>query len=359
MKKHFTILFILFGFLNHKSIAQITITSAQMPSVNDTIRYSVSNSFTGFNPSETGANYNWDFTTLESNSQAIYEYRASATTPYIFNFGFSAIGLKIADSIGSGQTSLRNVYSFFQKQNNSFSARGLGFQLSAIPFPLAGTYSSEDVIYYFPLDYLDSFSKNFALSIPLGTPPLSLGNFYRTGKRTTIVDGWGTISTPYKDNVPCLRVKSEIQSRDSTYISTLGNGFAFDNNQIEYKWLSLDEKIPMLEIIGNQIGNNFIPTSIRFRDNQKINNNTSINTGHTTEGVLIFPNPSNDFLQINCTWANADFTLMNVEGKKLLSKVLQTESEIIDLSNYQPGTYFIRITNPTTNQFLHQSIIKK
>ncbi len=359
MKKNFTILFILLGFLTHRSIAQITITSAQMPSVNDTIRYSVSNSLTGFKPNETGVNYNWDFTALESNSQAIYEYKSSATTPYIFNFGFSAIGLKIADSIGSGQASLKNVYSFFQKQNNSFSARGLGFQLSAIPFPLAGTYSSEDVIYYFPLDYLDSFSKNFSLSIPLGTPPLSLGNFYRTGKRTTIVDGWGTISTPYKNNVPCLRVKSEIQSRDSTYINSLGNGFAFDNNQVEYKWLSLGEKIPILEIIGNQIGNNFIPTSIRFRDNQKINNNTSIHSGVSSSDVQVFPNPSNDFLQINCTWSNAEITLYNVEGKKLFSTVLHTKNEIIDLTNYQSGLYFLRITNPSTNQSLNHSIIKK
>lgn len=359
MKKNFTLLFFFIVILTKSSLAQITITSAQMPSVNDTIRYSISNSIPGFNPNLTGANFIWDFSTLESNSQGIYEYKASALTPYIFNFGFTAIGLKIADSIGSGQTSLKNVYSFFQKQNNTFSARGLGFQLSAIPFPLAGTYSSADVIYYFPLNYLDTFSKNFALSIPLGTPPLSLGNFYRTGNRTTIVDGWGIISTPFKKNVPCLRIKSEIQSRDSTYINNLGNGFAFDNNQVEYKWLSLDEKIPILEIIGNQIGNNFIPTSIRYRDQQGVNNNTSVNSNNTKDEILISPNPVKESCQINCNWTNAEITLFNAEGKVLFTKVLQSKSKTIDLTSYKSGIYFLRIANPITYQTFNQRIIKE
>lgn len=354
MKKNFTLLILFIVIITKSSLAQITITSAQMPSVNDTIRYSISNAAPGFNPNLTGADFIWDFSSLESSSQELYEYKASSATPYLFNFGFTAIGLKIADSIGSGQTSLKNVYSFFQKQNNSFSAKGLGFQLSALPFPLAGTYSSEDVIYYFPLNFLDSFSKNFALSIPLG---IGLGNFYRTGKRTTIVDGWGTISTPYKQNVPCLRVKSEIQSRDSTYINSLGSGFAFDNNQVEYKWLSIDEKIPVLEIIGNEIGNNFIPTSIRFRDQQSRNNNTSVYSNYTTNEVLIYPNPTKGFIQINCNLTNADISLLNSEGKVVFSKTLKTNSEIIDLKNYKAGLYFLKIVDSITYQTYNQSII--
>ena len=342
---------------------QITITSADMPSSGDTIRYSSALAVPGFNPSQTGANFNWDFSSLGLSGQDIYEHKLSGQTPYLFNFGFTAIGLKIAESLGTADLAIQNVYQFFQKNNNTFSARGLGFQISLLPLPLAGTYSSEDIIYRFPLNYNDSFAKPFALSIPLGTPPFSLGTFFRTGERTTKVDGWGVITTPYGESIPCIRVKSSITSRDSI-VATGTPGFAITSNEVEYKWLVKGEKIPLLEIRGNLIGGVFIPTQIRYRDNYRNTNPIAVDfeankqLAHNTDTVtFIIINgqnlnnvtwqftPSNGINFVNGTSANSPnpsviFTLpgnysVNLSGTNLFGNQNVNKNDYIQVNNLQ------------------------
>ena len=66
------------------SIAQITITSADMPNVNDEVLFSVKQSLTGFNPLQTGPNYKWDYSTLLSDSQRVEKMVGPTTTGYPF-----------------------------------------------------------------------------------------------------------------------------------------------------------------------------------------------------------------------------------------------------------------------------------
>jgi PKD repeat protein len=266
MKKRILLLSCLATLCYSTAWAQINITLNHMPASGDTIRYSSALSYSGFNRFATGTDTTWNFLDLEPASQDRYDYKISSQTPYLFNFGFTALGLKIADTIGTNEFALTDVYNFYDRNSSKFANRGLGFKVSLLPIPLAGTYSSEDIIYNLPLRYNDSATKSFALNIPLGMAPFSLGTFFRTGTRTTVVDGWGKISTPYKKDVPCLRVRSIINSKDSIVLSGSNTPIVFNSITMEYKWLSQSEKIPMLEISGNMIGNNFIPTTIRYRD---------------------------------------------------------------------------------------------
>ena len=85
MKK--VLLPLLFIGLSFQTQAQITITSADMPNTNDTIRLSVKTSLSGFSPAATGANYTWDYTNLIPDSQRVVKFVSASTTPYsIFNF---------------------------------------------------------------------------------------------------------------------------------------------------------------------------------------------------------------------------------------------------------------------------------
>ena len=87
-------------FATHCALAQITITQADMPSNNDTIRFSNA-ALTNLNfvATNTGPSYNWDFSRLTMTTQDIYAYKSSFFTPYLLYF-FNTIGLKTADSIG-------------------------------------------------------------------------------------------------------------------------------------------------------------------------------------------------------------------------------------------------------------------
>ncbi|MCC6721118.1 MAG: PKD domain-containing protein [Bacteroidia bacterium] len=271
--KYKIIIIIQFVFWANINFAQITISSSETPSANDTIRYSTVQMAQGVDFKTSGANKSWNFTSLNANSQDIYEFKNSTSTPYIFNFGLGAIGLKMADSLGSGQMGLKDIYNFFKKSTGKWEAIGIGFKLSVLPLPQAGKYTNNDEIYQFPLNFNDKDSSSFYLNIPLTAYTFSIGNFYRWGNRVNYVDGWGKISTPYKSDVECLRIKSVITEIDSFAISLSGQApinFAFPNDRIEYKWLVKNEKIPMLEVVGSEIGGNFVAREIKYRDKYRV-----------------------------------------------------------------------------------------
>lgn len=239
---------------------QIQITSSAMPSSGDTIRYStVSAIGLNLNLAQYGALQNWDYSTLKSNGQDIYEYISANKTPYLFYF-FNQIGQKTADSFGVGQFSFKNIYSFYSKNSSVFKAEGLGYSFSGIP--LASNYSDEDEIYQFPLEYNDSDVTTFRFKFSI--PGQTLFSVMQKGTRTNVVDGWGSITTPYKTYSDVIRVRTFIDEIDS--IQSSFGSIPFPRKQLIYKWLSADEKIPVLEISGTITGSTFTPNQIRFRD---------------------------------------------------------------------------------------------
>ena len=268
--KKISLLFILF--LAYALQAQIQITQANMPSINDTIRYSVSSS-TSLNFVQTGANYTWDFSTMNRTSQDLYRFQALSSTPYstlaFTGMPLGAIGYKIADSIGSGQAGIKNLYNFFEKKSTGWTAVGTGFTLSALPFPAGGVYKDKDEIYTFPLNYSDQDSTTFEVNTILGNIILKLGTYKQKGYRVNKVEGWGTIKTPYGNNISCIKIKSRVVETDSLIITTPALKIGFPANRVEYKWLSTAEKIPVLEVTGTEINGVFTPNTIRYRDTYK------------------------------------------------------------------------------------------
>ncbi len=253
--------------------AQITISSSSMPSIGDTIRYS--NGAPGsFDFTTKGANYNWNFYTIGFTGQAVYKYQALTSTPYstlaFTGMPLGSIGFKVADSIGQGQTAIKNIYNFYEKKSTAWNAVGTGFTLSAIPFPAGGVYSDKDEIYKFPLNYDDYDSSTFQVTTLLGNQIFNMGSYKQKGYRINKVEGWGKITTPYATNVNCIKIKSIIVEDDTLKIPTASINFGFQNNRVEYKWLSTTEKIPMLEVTGTEIGGSFTPTIIRYRDNYRV-----------------------------------------------------------------------------------------
>ncbi|MDP2176046.1 MAG: T9SS type A sorting domain-containing protein [Bacteroidota bacterium] len=258
--------------------AQISISSSHMPSIGDTIRYSEA-SAGSFDFKQTGTNYSWNFTALGINRQDIYQYKSLINTPYaqqiISGLPFGAIGYKVADSIGGGGFSFKDIYNFYEKTSNVWRAVGTGLTipLGTTTLKTGGVHSDKDEIYAFPLNYNDSDFSTFKVTTPLGISFLNVGSFMQQGTRSNKVEGWGTISTPYASNISCIKVRSVIEEIDSLKVSIPGQtpiSVGFPLNRVEYKWLSQTEKIPMLEVIGTEIAGIFTPTSIRYRDNYRV-----------------------------------------------------------------------------------------
>lgn len=256
--------------LSLKTEAQIQITQSNLPSINDTFRFSVAPLGGTFDFKQTGANFTWDYSDLDLSSQDLYRFQSLGSTPYatllLSGMPFGAIGYKVADSIGAGQFAFKNLYNFFEKKSNVWRAVGTGFTLSVLPLPAGGIYSDFDEIYQLPLNYNDFDSSTFQVTTPLGNQLFQLGTFKQKGYRLNKVEGWGTITTPYGNNISCLKIKSTVVETDSLKISTPAFNVGFPANRVEYKWLSTTEKIPVLEVVGIEIGGVFTPNQIRYRD---------------------------------------------------------------------------------------------
>lgn len=271
----FRILLIAVFFTTFSAHAQITITQSAMPSGGDTIRYS-SAGLSGLvlDLANKGTNRTWDYSSLTPSGQDIYNYQSANRTPYLLYF-FGQVGLKTADSLGINPIVLKNIYAFYTKNTTVFKQEGIGYSYQGIP--LAARNIDDDEIYQFPLGYGDSDVSTFNFRFAI---PGNIFTYVQAGVRTNIVDGWGSIKTPYKTYPNVLRVKTIVNGTDSL-ITQLAK-IPVPRRQVIYKWLSADEKIPVLEMTGTEVGGIFTPNQIRYRDQYRgLSNPLRPNAGFT------------------------------------------------------------------------------
>lgn len=246
-----------------KSYGQITITKNDLPNAGDNISYSnASVQGFNFNPKKTGANQTWNYSNLKPTSQGVYNYVTSLSTPYLAYF-FNTIGIKTQDTLNLGIIKFSDIYDFYKKTDSKFSIVGRGFSYSGLPLP--ASFEIEDKIYNFPLKFGDKDSTPFyfKLTDPTGTLPF---RYAQTGWRVTNVDGWGNITTPY-GSFDCIRVKTKLMTTDT--ITLLGFSVPIRRTSYEYRWLTNGEKIPILQINGNETFGNFTVTQVIYRDIQR------------------------------------------------------------------------------------------
>ena len=257
MKKSFlmSLMCLLISWANSQT--PITINSSDMPVVNDTLRYSSANTIIGY--ASTGANYTWNFANLTSTSQTLQNFKSSFSTPYSLYFT-GMVGYKRADSINLVLITMKNVWDFYRNTSSKWTLEGTGFQISGLP--LASDYSDPDEIYNFPLNFNDKDSTTFRVKTTIP----SIGALVQQGSRSTVVDGWGKITTPF-GTFDCLRVKSIVYEVDTLSITS---PFPFSTpiprNRTEYRWLAKGVHIPILEVVvgpGNAI------QSVTYRDSYK------------------------------------------------------------------------------------------
>ncbi|MCS7075234.1 MAG: T9SS type A sorting domain-containing protein [Bacteroidia bacterium] len=326
------------------AFAQITITSADMPISGDTLRYcNATPTSGGYDFTLTSANHVWNFTNLNCTSQEVAAYRNASSTPYSFYPAFfGKYGTKIADSIGFSIFKFYNIWDFYGKTSSVFKAEGYGLTYSG--FPLAATYTDDDEIYQFPLQYNDRDSSTFRLVLDIPT----LGKFIRKGYRINHVDGWGKITTAY-GTFNCLRVKSTIFEIDSLLITNpTPINLGFPVSTTEYKWLANGERFPILEVRGNTNMLGFTPTQVRYRYKIPTSSIHEILQQSMPLTLNLYPNPSNQVPHIqdlNYT-GKMNLTLTDVSGKVLLQNLIWNSQDAEKVLNNQAaslpqGTYII------------------
>ncbi len=347
-------------FISTTLSAQITVTLSDMPNVSDSIIVSVASSIGASDPSLTGAGYSWDYSSLTPSKQQFVRFDSPQTfgTPfnYLFNSNNTSYGKNNYQftTIPLPGANISSAYDFFKMTASELRQIGSGYTVNGIPIPFL--YTSQDIIYNFPMDYLnvDSCDYKFGLPIP------SLGYYGEKGHRVNIIDGWGAITTPF-GTFQTLRVKSTISSIDTIYYSALSFGTNITRPlRYEYKWLATGMKIPVLEIDANVSAGTTSISNVMYIDSTRtgvpqvgIVENTASNLN-----VQVFPNPCVDKIMLQYSLSNTSkikISITDLIGKKITDIVDETQisgthQKLISLVDFDltPGIYFL---NLQTNNF--------
>lgn len=365
MIKKILLLFSLFAYVSLS--AQITITSADMPNAGDAVLISVANTLGTSNPTLTGSNYTWDYSSLIPTIQRYEKFDAPGTFTSPYNVLFNPLNTSYGrnnyqfKSIPVPGIQITAAYDFFKESTTQIKQIGAGYVINGAPLPFL--YNQADVTYNFPLNYLNSDSCDYKY----GTPIPTIGFYGQKGHRVNIADGWGTLITPF-GTFQSLRIKSTIAAID-TIFSTASN---FGTNiprplQYQFKWLAKGMKIPVLEVDATMTGGNIVVNNIQYIDSLRsgiphvgINENTG-----SKFNMKVYPNPCVNELMLNYTLANTSAiktSINDVLGKTLavVTNEMQAagqKEQHINIHDLQlpPGIYFI---NLQVNKSVHiQKII--
>lgn len=288
------------------SFAQITINSASIPVAGDTIRYSNGQITAAIDPIPTGANFNWDFSFLNPISQDIDTFRTVTSTGATYALFFADVSfnsnrsnqakrgtLGVPNAPIGGGVSISDVLAFYYKSNAFYQQTGYGATINGIGVPVS--FNNKDVLYRFPMNFgdTDTSPSDFSINIP------NLGYYGHEQVRVSEVDGWGSLTTPF-GTFNALRIKSTITGSDTLFLDTLGFGFSFPVNSIEYKWLGTAKNIPLLQIVATSGPFGGAPqiSSVTYRDSVRTLTglpDVALSIGN----MSLFPNPATDWVTLS------------------------------------------------------------
>jgi hypothetical protein len=349
------------------TFAQITLQSGDFATGGDTIRMSQAND-NGYDFQATGAGYSWDFSSLVPVSQTLKDFRSMSGAPAFVNFTFGVFAplkyqasyfiestaIPIAQITSFLPVTIEDIFQF--TRINTVGVTSVGFSLvvngQAIPFKS------------------DTIEKRYELPVAFGNSHFSRGytnidfnpiidatwNQHRT--RTTNVDGYGSITTPY-GAFEALRIKHDITEIDSLYFVLPIFGGTWIPLPIpsshEYEWWTNGEKEPILKITTNEIGGNETISSIEYRD---IYRGLDAGISELPFTARIYPNPTHDNLYIVSTKKIESIRIIDARGVIQFEKTNDLDFfSTLDISELASGTYQIQLISASKTS--QQTFIKE
>tara|TARA_B100000809_G_scaffold246320_1_gene274183 strand:- start:4184 stop:5287 length:1104 start_codon:yes stop_codon:yes gene_type:complete len=335
------------------SFAQITITSADMPSASDTFRLSTTLDAQGLDPVLSGANFTWDFSILVPDSQRVDTLFTVGSTPFLYQVSFNnpfspsynASYAKRGFEISIPPTvELTEVFNYIKNSSSAYDNVGFGANINGIPASVKNDPIDKE--YGFPMNYTNGTTSTTSLSEFELTVP-TLGHYGQDMERITTVDGWGSLVLP-NGTYDVLRVKSVLNKIDTIYIDLLSTGQTIPRpEEIEYKWLAAGTGMPILKVITNA----GVVSQIEYQDDFY----TPVNVKEQAimNNVVVFPNPTKHHLVIDYSSSvsgNLKVNLKDMLGKNI-GVVYQdfttkgTNKLIVNLAQHsiQPGIYFMEL----------------
>ncbi|MCB2407574.1 T9SS type A sorting domain-containing protein [Hymenobacter lucidus] len=317
----------------------IIIDRNDMPNLNDTLRVSQAAGLSGPPLTQTGFNQTWNYAGLRPLLQTVEGYHSLAGFPSIFQLLFVSPLSPHRATIATHQElpfvptglDVANTYAFFNESAADYRQVGFGATLNGQWVP--AVYQSaqlQDVLYRFPLAFLQKDSSNSALTVNLP----NTAALHQKRKRVNVVDGAGTLITPF-GTFEALRVVSTLTGRDSLAVNGVpGPGIERPLTR-EYKWLGKSQGLPLLQVTTQVLGGQEVVTQVRYRDIYRPFRNPLGTAAALPEAaVTVYPNPADATAPLRLTLPAAGrvtVTATDLAGRRLFERELLAVSPTISL----------------------------
>lgn len=333
MKKIFTLFSALAVCLT--SFAQITITAAHMPQLNDQIPRA-QDTLTNHQPGPSGSNQTWVFLNNTVHNSPTTTVVTPASTPHASDF----------TSSNQAYTNDNTAYVYMNLTANALYSDGAAGDLLMNGDNIVTVFDDNLLLHNFPKTYGDVSTDFYKFDAQADGSSFSVNAvwLFHEGTVFDTVDGWGTITTP-TGTYDCLRQKHIEHSYDSLLFRLLppplGSWTTLSvarDTSVSYSWLALETKLNVAELSFDTLGNpkNFtwslippLTTSVENIDGS---------------GVMIYPNPANDFVSISTPepTENCNLNIWDSAGRLVRSTTTSSNTKI-SVEDLEQGIYLYEL----------------
>lgn len=165
-----------------------------------------------------------------------------------------------------GGFQINEVKLFRKLDNNLLTEAVLGLEVDVgQPFRLGFTYNEYDTIYQFPLEFGNRFTHPSSYDLDFTTFGAPFAYFHAQ-IRSSDVDSYGELRTPFGTFDDCLRMATRIQYFDTLVIQ--GQEVPLPRTEIVYEWFQSGYEAPVLEVRGLEtpLPGPLSITSVQFYD---------------------------------------------------------------------------------------------
>ena len=304
--------------------------------------------------SSTGANYTWDFSYLVAEEQILRKYFDISDGSNLMQFMFGAFAPPVYQGTNFAETDaipLDQLSGIFPvsldeihliSRNTADSITSVGYTMTVDGNEIPFRSDTIETRYKFPMLYGNVYSSRGHSELDLN--PLFDAVWKQYRQRSSHVDGWGSITTPY-GTFDALRIRHSITETDSIYFD-FGTGGTWFELPIplttQYEWWATGELEPVMRITTSDFSGTEIVTGIEYRDSY-LGLDASLEEQELS--FLIAPNPTIDAIHLKVPGYGWTYTILAADGTRVGTGVLKISDSSIDVSKLNAGQYYLLLRN--------------
>ncbi|OYT16567.1 MAG: hypothetical protein B7C24_07040 [Bacteroidetes bacterium 4572_77] len=334
--KKFTLLLISV-FAMQVLFSQPVLTNSLKFTIGDTYLADTYLDVTSIDLGSSGANQSWDFSTISGGTYVAGESVICvdpATTPCADSSALASANI-CTRSVNTPNT---GFFHYFDCNNTSQNLIAMALVGSGGDGTFM-SYSDDCKILEFPFTYGDSYDDTWEAMMY----SFEMGYYYNRDSTIVTVeaDAYGTITTPAGQFQNVLRIKTT--SIDYSWTNYGGTEWIPMGSftDIQYHWYAPNIKVAVMSISEAEWMPGF------YRVQYLVEHNFSTGLEETVDCHFeLFPNPASDRVSIKTDKPFTNVGIYSLLGEQLdvvASHSVKTNEQIIDLSAYPLGVYFIKL----------------